>query len=231
MLNLNYDVQLFLLDGDFQYRNIPTFYQELIKTWKCFDSSRIDNVETSIADILEEPLIFNPIIINPKTEEPYYFEHFVSAGVTKVKDLMDLTNKYKYSSSEFIGKINMRSERCLQQHLDLLWKTFPPEWTNILNRFSNGDINIGQAHQYILRLNLENSSELSRGVILDKSHKTNLYLLSVILNFNNSRTKKSLSPWNSILNTSIPPNEIYGHVYEKPQNMHEGDLIVVNRMI
>jgi len=141
-----------------------------------------------------------------------------------VKDLMDLTNKYKYSSSEFIGKINMRSERCLQQHLDLLWKTFPPEWTNILNRFSNGDINIGQAHQYILRLNLENSSELSRGVILDKSHKTNLYLLSVILNFNNSRTKKSLSPWNSILNTSIPPNEIYGHVYEKPQNMHEGDL-------
>jgi hypothetical protein len=60
--------------------------------------------------------------------------------------------------------------------------------------------------------------------ILDKSHKTNLYLLSVILNFNNSRTKKFLSPWNSILNTSNPPNEIYGHVYEKPQNMHEGDL-------
>jgi hypothetical protein len=71
--SLNYDVQLFLLDGNFQYRNIPTFYQELIKTWKCFESSRIDNVETSIADILEEPLIFNPIIINSKTEEPYYF--------------------------------------------------------------------------------------------------------------------------------------------------------------
>jgi hypothetical protein len=162
--SLNYDVQLFLLDGNSQYRNIPTFYQELIKTWKCFESSRIDNIETSIADILEEPLMFNPIIINPKTEEPYYFEHFVSAGVTKVKDLMDLTNKYKYSSSEFVGKINMRSERCLQQHLDLLWSSFPPEWTNILNRFSNGDINIGQAHQYILKLNLENSSELSRGV-------------------------------------------------------------------
>jgi hypothetical protein len=37
--NLNYDVQLFLLDGDFQYRNISTFHQELIKTWKCFESS------------------------------------------------------------------------------------------------------------------------------------------------------------------------------------------------
>ena len=46
-----------------------------------------------------------------------------------------------------------------------------------------------------------------------------MYLLSVILNSN-----KSLSPWNSILNTDIPPNEIYGHVYEKPQSMHEGDL-------
>ena len=89
-----------------------------------------------------------------------------------MKDLMDLTNKCKYSSSEFVGKINIRSERCLQQHLDLLWSSFPPEWTNILNRFSNGDINIGQAHQYILKLNLENSSELSRGVILGKSHKT-----------------------------------------------------------
>lgn len=71
---------------------------------------------------------------------------------------------------------------------------------------------------------LENSSELSRGVILDRSHKKIMYLLSVILNFNNSRTKKSLSPWNSILNTDIPPNEIYGHVYQKPQSMHEGDL-------
>lgn len=71
---------------------------------------------------------------------------------------------------------------------------------------------------------LENSSELSRGVILDRSHKKIMYLSSVILNFNNSRTKKSLFPWNSILNTDIPPNEIYGHIYEKPQSMHEGDL-------
>ena len=140
--NLNYDVQLFLLDGDFQYRNISTFHQELIKTWKCFESSWMDNVETSVADILE-PLFFNPILINPKTEELYYFEHFVSAGVTKVKDLMDLTNKCKYSSSEFISKINIRSERCLQQHLDLLWSSLPLEWTCILNHFSNGGINIG----------------------------------------------------------------------------------------
>jgi hypothetical protein len=117
---LNYDVQLFLVNGDFQYRNIPTFYQEFLKTWKCFKSSRLDNVETSVALILEEPLFFNPVLINPKTEELYYFEHFVSAGVTKVNDLMDLTNKCKYSSSEFIGKRNIRSEHCLQQHLDLL---------------------------------------------------------------------------------------------------------------
>jgi hypothetical protein len=73
--NLNYDVQLFLLDENYQCRIIPTFYQELIKTWKCFESSRIDNVETYVADLLDEPLFFNPILINPKTEEPYYFEH------------------------------------------------------------------------------------------------------------------------------------------------------------
>ena len=137
---------------------------------------------------------------------------------------MDLTNKCKYSSSEFISKINIRSERCLQQHLDLLWSSLPIEWTCILNHFSNGDINIDTKHQYILRLDLENSSDLNRGVILDRSPKKIIYLLSVILNFNNSRTKKSLSPWNSILNTDIPQNEIYSHVYEKPQSMHEGDL-------
>jgi hypothetical protein len=72
--NLNYDVQLFLLDGDFQYCNIPTFYQELIRTWKCFESSRIDNDATSVVDILEDLSFFNPILINPKIEEPYYFE-------------------------------------------------------------------------------------------------------------------------------------------------------------
>ena len=120
MSNLNYDVQMFLLDGDFQYRNIPTCYQELIKIWKCFESSRIDHDETSIANILEEPLFFNPVLINPKTEEPYYCEHCVLAGITKVKDLMDLTNKHQYRSTEFVDKINIRSERCLQQHLYLL---------------------------------------------------------------------------------------------------------------
>ena len=196
----------------------------MIKTWKCFESSLIEYDETSIADILEEPLFFNPVLINPKTEEPYYFEHFVLAGITEVKDLMDLTNNRKYSSSEFVDKINIRSERCLQQHLDLQWSSLPLEWTNILYRFSNGDINIGTKHQYILRLDLENSSDLSRGVILNRSPNKLLYFLSVILNFNNSRIKKSLSPWNSILNTDIPPNEIYGHVYEKHHSMHEGDI-------
>ena len=146
----------------------------------------VPNVETSVADILEEPLFFNPVLINPKTEELYYFEHFVSAGVTKVNDLMDLTNKCKYSSSEFIGKRNIRSEHCLQQHLDLLWSSLPIEWTCILNRFSNGDINIGTKHQYILRLDMVNSSDLIRGVILDWSHKKIMYLLSVILNSNKS---------------------------------------------
>ena len=69
VLNYNYDVQLFLLNEDFQYRNIPTFYQELIKNWNCFKSSRIDNVETCVGDILEEPLFFNSVLINPKTED------------------------------------------------------------------------------------------------------------------------------------------------------------------
>ena len=44
-----------------------------------------------------------------------------------MKDLMDLTNKCKCSTSEFVGKINIRSERCLQHHLDLLLPSFPLE--------------------------------------------------------------------------------------------------------
>ena len=34
--NLNYDVQLFLLDGDFQYRNIPTFLRRIDKDLDMF---------------------------------------------------------------------------------------------------------------------------------------------------------------------------------------------------
>jgi hypothetical protein len=68
----------------------------------------------------------------------------------------------------------------------LLWSSLPIEWTCILNRFSNGDINIGTKHQYILRLDMVNSSDLIRGVILDWSHKKIMYLLSVILNSNKS---------------------------------------------
>jgi hypothetical protein len=47
--------------------------------------------------LLEEPLFLNnSILINHKTNEPYYFEHFVLVGVTREKDLMELRNKCNY---------------------------------------------------------------------------------------------------------------------------------------
>jgi hypothetical protein len=52
--------------------------------------------------------------------------------------------------------------------------------------FGQQNINLGTKNQYMLRLDLENSFDLSRSVILDRSTKQLLYLLSVILNFNNS---------------------------------------------
>ena len=142
--DLRYDVQLFLLDGDFQYNNIPKFYQEVIKTWKCFQSSRIFCGELSAADVLEEPLFFNPLLINPKTEEPFYFENFVISAITKVKDLIDLTDKRKLNATDFVGVLNIRSERCIQQHLDLLWSAFPPEWSEVLSKFQNGENDVGE---------------------------------------------------------------------------------------
>ena len=222
--NLNYDVQLFLLDGEFQYRNIPTFYQDIVKTWKCFESSRILNDELSIADVLEEPLFFNPLLVNPKTDEPFYFENFVTAGITKVKDIIDLNNRCKLTALDLVAKLSTKSVRCIQQHLDLLWASFSPEWNALLSKFLNCSTDVGVVHQYVFKLDLENTSESSLGVILDRSPKKLIYLLSVVLNFNNSRTKKSLSPWISILGTAVPPNIIYSHVYDKPHNMHEGDL-------
>ena len=72
--------------------NISTIYRQLINIWKCFESSRIDHNETSGRTLF----LNNSILINHKTNEPYYFEHFVLVGVTREKDLMELRNKCNY---------------------------------------------------------------------------------------------------------------------------------------
>ncbi len=64
----------------------PNFYTSVIRAWKYFYFSRTEEVHYGIS----EPLFFNPLIKLPSSMS-CFIPRFLNAGVSKVMDLIDLT--------------------------------------------------------------------------------------------------------------------------------------------
>ncbi|CAM5094450.1 unnamed protein product, partial [Eretmochelys imbricata] len=88
---LRYDQQLFYLClGDFprDLSGLPVFYQDLLRTWKLFSTTR--SVAATVgADLLAEPLLRNPQLRVQAAESRSVCQSLVLAEVTRVGDLLD----------------------------------------------------------------------------------------------------------------------------------------------
>ncbi|CAM5077153.1 unnamed protein product, partial [Natator depressus] len=88
---LRYDRQLFYLSPRGFPRDLsglPDFYQDLLRTWKLFSTTR--SVAAIVgADLLTEPLLHNPQLRVQAAESRTVRQRLVLAGVTRVGDLLD----------------------------------------------------------------------------------------------------------------------------------------------
>ncbi|CAM4647960.1 unnamed protein product [Lepidochelys kempii] len=88
---LRYDRQLFYLClGGFprDLSGLPVFYQDLLRTWKLFLTTR-SVAATTGADLLTEPLLHNPQLCVQVAESRSVRQRLVLAEVTRVGDLLD----------------------------------------------------------------------------------------------------------------------------------------------
>ncbi|CAM4549931.1 unnamed protein product, partial [Caretta caretta] len=88
---LRYDQQLFYLSPRGFPRDLsglPVFYQDLLRTWKLFLTTR--SVAATVgADLLTEPLLHNPQLRVQVAESRSVRQRLVLAEVTRVGDLLD----------------------------------------------------------------------------------------------------------------------------------------------
>ncbi|CAM4605007.1 unnamed protein product [Caretta caretta] len=88
---LRYDRQLFYLCPRGFPRDLsglPDFYQDLLRAWKLFSTTR--SVAAIVgADLLTEPLLHNPQLCVQAAESRTVRQRLVLAGVTRVGDLLD----------------------------------------------------------------------------------------------------------------------------------------------
>ncbi|CAM5165421.1 unnamed protein product [Eretmochelys imbricata] len=88
---LRYDRQLFYLSPRGFPRDLsglPVFYQDLLRTWKLFLTTR--SVAATVgADLLTEPLLHNPQLRVQAAESRSVRQRLVLADVTRVGDLLD----------------------------------------------------------------------------------------------------------------------------------------------
>ncbi|CAM5131997.1 unnamed protein product [Natator depressus] len=88
---LRYDQQLFYLCPGGLPRDLsglPVFYQDLLRTWKLFLTTR-SVAATKGADLLAEPLLHNPQLHVQVAESRLVCQSLILAEVTRVGDLLD----------------------------------------------------------------------------------------------------------------------------------------------
>ncbi|CAM5114411.1 unnamed protein product [Eretmochelys imbricata] len=88
---LRYNRQLFYLcprGFPQDLSGLPVFYQDLLRTWKLFSTTRSVAVTVG-ADLLTEPLLHNPQLRVQVAESRSVHQSLVLAEVTRVRDLLD----------------------------------------------------------------------------------------------------------------------------------------------
>jgi len=101
------------------------FYGSVFEAWSDFKSERKEHFG------FNEPLFHNPWLSHTYNMSCIDFSSFVLASVTKVGDLIDLTNREWFSVQYLTKKIGGRSERIVGNILKNLKTHFPTSCGNI----------------------------------------------------------------------------------------------------
>ncbi|CAM4717439.1 unnamed protein product [Lepidochelys kempii] len=133
---LLYDWQLFYLCPRGFPRDLsrlPVFYQDLLRTWKLFLTTR--SVAATVgADLLTEPLLHNPQLRVQVAESHLVHQRLVLAEVTRVGDLLDYDRRDWLDPLTLAWRMGLSSPRTPQRVLQEVKAALTPAARAYVNR-------------------------------------------------------------------------------------------------
>lgn len=125
------DKQLFLMEKPFEEKAIclfPNFYMSVIKSWKYLSFSRTEDLHYGVS----EPLFFNPFMKLP-SNLTCFIPHFLNAGVSKIMDLIDLTQGQWRTVQSIAAQVKLKSLRTVDRVIQCIKDAFPPALMSFIN--------------------------------------------------------------------------------------------------
>ncbi len=128
------DKQMFLIsENDTKEETTIKFYGSVFEAWRYFKLERREHFG------FDEPLFYNPWFCQNCTMSNTDISNFVTAGVTKVGNLLDLSKREWVSVQVFTKKIGSRSERIVGNILKNLKTSFPKPLKEFITNSMSGN--------------------------------------------------------------------------------------------
>ncbi len=221
---MNLDRHLFLINlKEVDFNGLSSFYTSVLNAWQIFIVKR-EQSEITHEWVLEEPLIFNPLLSGVILKSKGVCTSLVRAGICKICHLRSMD---QWISAENLAmKIGIHSVRTVEKLLSEIQESFPViplQEEMVKNVFPNisVDVNVGDWQEVDGRLLSFKTPELGLfGTISKKS----LYLVCV--KYLNLRALKDLpeTKWTNFVELGTSPKGCWRSLYKKPIEKRSGDL-------
>lgn len=229
---LGYDKQLFLMSPKDveKIMSVPSFYNSVLKAWGMFKVQRMKEAHFG----LDEPLFSNSHFGWPMSCSSSLTSTFKKAGITRIRDIIDLVGAKFRSAFEIKSAVGVKSERLIDSLLKTIKASFPQDLITIIKDELSDELScmnfpdLGITPNALLNRDNENVYLLSiKGLENMNFHgagKKILYQSCVKSDFYNELQGRVDSKWRAQL--SVPPDlrPSWRLLYKPPLVKRSGDL-------
>lgn len=229
---MGFDKQLFLIsENNVKDESIIKFYQSVFEAWRYLKLERREHFG------FEEPLFFNPWLCQKDILSDTDISNCVSAGVTKVGDLLDLSKREWLSVQVFTKKIGSRSERIVGNILKRLKTSFPKPLQEFTTNFmSDNFIKVPFPELYVTPkidqhrndngddANMLLSFKGLQSLPFSMASKQNLYNICVKSFFVGQLGERRDTKWRTYFSLLESKSPSWRSLYKNPLPKRSGDL-------
>lgn len=220
---MNLDRHLFLMNlKEVDFNGLPSFYESVLNVWQIFMVKR-ELSEVTHEWVLEEPLIFNPLLSSVLLKSKGVCISLVKAGICKIGQLQS-GGKW-IAAEKLASKIGVHSVRVVEKLLAELQECFnvPVQAEMVETVFPSirVGVNVGDWQEGDGRLLSFKIPEISR---FDTISKKAFYLVCV--KYLNLRALQDIpeTKWTNLLESEASPKGCWRTLYKKPIEKRSGDL-------
>lgn len=221
------DRQLFLMSNEmFKNVSFTSFHKNVLSVWNQFKTDREEHFG------LDEPLFYNSWFCQ-KDMSDTEIKNFVSGGISKVEDLIDLEERKWNSVQEICRQVGGKSERIVGNILNKLKESFPVLLRQFIERFLSTGLkqclfpevfitphsyqDVKEERPLLSFRELEHESFL-------EINKKQLYIVCVKITFSKQLIEKKDTKWRSFLSVSQEQVPSWRLFYKSPLPKRSGDL-------